>query len=80
MFNNAGTLVRVRGHALVQMDVGANDDTKAVGLGLMIADDQQFTAGATAFPSPIDDLDDDWLRHSIAVLPQIKEPGFAWPL
>ena len=59
----AGTIVRVRGQAVATMDVGAADDRMVVGLGLIVGSDDQFAAGAAAFPSPTDDLDGDWLWH-----------------
>ena len=47
---------------------GAADSGKAIGLGLMIASDDQLAAGATAFPGPLADADADWLWHSYMLL------------
>ena len=62
--NAAGTLVRLRGYATVSMDVAAADNTQVVALGMIVGSDDQVAAGATAFPSPMDDLDADWIWHS----------------
>ena len=71
VFSSSQTLMRVRGRVLVAMDVGAADESMVVAVGLIIADDTQFTAGATAFPSPISDLAADWLWHGFFPLRSI---------
>ncbi len=66
--DDTGTIVRSRGFVRAVMDVGAAGDTIVGGFGLYIASDDQLAAGVTAFPSPILDLDADWMWHSFAVL------------
>ncbi len=68
---HAATIVRVRGDALVMMDVGAADEGLTVGMGLIVGSDDQVAIGSTAFPSPSDDLDADWLWHSFFSLRSI---------
>ena len=67
-YNTAGTIVRVRGSWVAGLDGPAANDKLVIGLGLMVADDDQVTAGATAFPSPIEDTDADWLWYSYIAL------------
>ena len=62
-FGSAETLMRIRGHALVIMDPGAADETMVVHIGITVADDAQFTAGATAFPSPTTNQEENWVWH-----------------
>ena len=62
------TIRRVRGTWLTMLDVGAGGDAGSIGMGLMVASDTQVTAGATAFPSPADFFEADWLWHSFSML------------
>ncbi len=68
VMNTAGTIVRTRGEVLVMMDVGAGADTIAVAMGLMVLPDAVVAAAGTAFPSPSEVLDGDWLWHGFALL------------
>ena len=61
--NAPGTIVRIRGHVSVQMDVGAADDSIACAVGIIVVNDDALAIGATAIPSPSDDLDADWIWH-----------------
>ena len=61
--NIAGTLMRVRGDIQVLLDVGAADDSMSCAAGLIVANDDAVAIGPTAFPSPSDDLDADWVWH-----------------
>ena len=63
LFIAAGTVVRIRGHASVGMDVGAADNAGAVALGLIIVKNNALVAGATAVPSPVNEIDAEWLWH-----------------
>ncbi len=58
------TVFRCRGEVTANMDIAAVDDGAVLGLGLIVAKDQMVTAGQAAFPSPIADLDADWIWHS----------------
>ncbi len=60
----AGTIVRVRGHVQTYLDVGAADDAIVVAFGLILGTEEQVAIGSTAFPSPADDLDAEWLYHA----------------
>ena len=64
VFNAPGTIMRVRGYASITIDAGAAADSMVLALGLIVANDDLVSAGATAFASPINDLDADWLWHS----------------
>ena len=66
--NQSATLVRTRGEILFALDGAADGVATAIGLGMIVGNDDQFTAGATAFPSPISDLDADWLWHGFILL------------
>ena len=72
-FNEAGTIYRCRGNLLALLDVQAAGNVNLLGVGLMVASDAQVAAGATAFPSPIDAVDADWIWHSF--LPLKSETG-----
>ena len=61
--NASATVMRVRGHINVGMDVGAADNKGVVAVGLIIGTDDAVAVGATAFPSPADDIDADWFWH-----------------
>ena len=59
-----GTIARIRGDVSVYMDVGAADDSAVFGVGLIVGNDDAVSVGSTAFPSPVSDLDADWIWHS----------------
>ncbi len=61
----AGTIMRVRGHVGVGMDVGAADDAGVVGVGLIVGTDAAVAVGSTAFPSPLDQFEADWMWHGL---------------
>ncbi len=64
----SGTIVRVRGHVAVAMDVGAADDSGVVGIGLILGSADAVSVGSTAFPSPLDDTAANWLWHGLFAL------------
>ena len=70
--NTPGTIVRVRGHCAAALDVGAADNAMIIGAGLIVVDDDAVAAGAASIPSPIDDLDADWLWHGFFALNSIS--------
>jgi len=47
------------------MDVGAADSAGVVGVGIIVGSTDALGVGATAFPSPIDDMDAEWLWHGL---------------
>ncbi len=61
--NGSGTVVRLRGHVSVQIDGPADGDKKCVAMGLILATDAATAIGGTALPSPITDLDAEWIWH-----------------
>ena len=61
------TLARVRGNARGHMEAAAAADSMIVGLGLIVVEEQAFTAGAASVPSPTDDLNAEWLWHQLFV-------------
>ena len=67
-FSQAETLVRTRGEILVALDGPTDNDVKCVGIGIMIVTDAALAAGATAVPSPTDDLDAPWVWHQFVNL------------
>ncbi len=64
----AGTIMRCRGNILATLDVGAASDKAVIGMGLIVATESQVTAGTTAIPSPLTDLDEKWIWHSFGCL------------
>ncbi len=66
--NVSATLLRCRGDVTVMFDGVADGDKKVIGMGLIFASDAQVAAGVTAFPSPIDVLEADWLWHQFCTL------------
>ena len=71
VFSSSQTLMRVRGRVAVGLDVPSADAAMVVGVGMIIGDANQVTAGSTAFPSPIEDLAADWLWHGLYPLQSI---------
>ncbi len=67
----AGTIMRVRGDVLLNMDVAAADNSMVAAVGLIVGNDDAVAVGSTAFPSPVADLDADWLWHSFFTLRSI---------
>jgi len=63
VFGGSGTVMRIRGNVLVQMDITSAEDAIAVGLGLILATDAAVTAGALSIPSPATNLDAEWIWH-----------------
>ncbi len=66
--NQSSTLMRTRGEILLVLDGPGDGDTMSVGCGLIIGTDDNVAAGATAFPSPVTDLDAQWLWHGFILL------------
>ena len=74
------TLHRLRGNVLVNMDVGAADQSMVVGLGVALVSTDAFTVGGTSLPSPIDDDEFPWIWHQFVPLrsitgTQVDEPS-----
>jgi len=65
--NQRVTLARVRGNARGHMESAAASDSMIVGLGLIVVEEQAFTAGAASMPSPTDDPNAEWLWHQLFV-------------
>ncbi len=63
-----GTIARVRGDCLAVLDVGAADDSAVAAVGLIVGTDAAVSVGSNAFPSPVSDLDAEWLWHSFFAL------------
>jgi len=61
----ATTLVRCRGHYQIRFVPDAANSSQIAGLGLIIVDEQAFTAGAASVPSPTDDMDEEWVWHGL---------------
>ena len=63
-----GTLMRSRGELVASIDAPTDGDKVIISYGLIIADDDQVTAGVTAFPNPQTDMDANWLWHGFIPL------------
>jgi len=70
------TSIRLRGHGQFRFRPAAADDAIIVGLGLIHVSSDAFAVGATAVPSPIDDLDGDWVWHRLFA-PAVGTQAFA---
>ncbi len=66
--NQSSTLMRARGEIKAGLDGPTDGMVGAVGFGLIVGSDDQLAAGQTAFPSPVSDLDADWLWHGWILL------------
>jgi len=62
---SGATLIRTRGTGSVKMDPAAADASGVLAIGLGIYSSDAFTAGAASLPSPLTDLDYDWVWHSL---------------
>ncbi len=63
VFNEAQTLVRLRGYASATIDPSAAGDIIVISMGFILADDDAVAAGAASIPSPTNDTDGDWIWH-----------------
>ena len=63
-----GTLMRTRGNLVTGIDGSVSDDKVIVGMGIIKATEEQLAVGVTALPSPVLDLDAEWLWHSFGCL------------
>ena len=59
------TLVRSRGAGQYRFRPAAANDVHVVGVGLIVVNSDAFAIGATAIPSPTDDIDAEWIYHRI---------------
>ena len=66
--NERLTLVRLRGHGFIHMDAGAALDAIIVGIGLTIVDEEAFAAGVGSLPTPLTDMESDWVWHGVFAL------------
>ena len=66
--NERLTLIRLRGHGFIHMDAGAALDSTVVGVGLIIVPDEAFAAGVGSVPTPLADMDAEWVWHSVFAL------------
>ncbi len=62
------TIVRLRGHGILHLDAGAAFDSMVVGIGLIVAPTEAFTAGVASLPSPLTDMEAPWIWHDTFVL------------
>ena len=62
------TLLRSRGSIVVHMVADVASASMVVGCGLGVFNTDAFTIGATALPSPIDDIGFSWIWHKFFVL------------
>jgi len=70
------TLVRMRGSAFVHLDATSLQDSMIVALGIIIVSSEAFAAGVGSVPSPLTDMDRDWVWHSLFVLgPAVQAAG-----
>ena len=60
-----GALCGYQARIQASIDGPADGDISSIGVGLTIGTDDQVSAGSSAFPSPLNDLDDDWFWHHI---------------
>ncbi len=70
-FAATGTVIRLRGHINVGMDVAAADNAMVMAVGIIVATDDAIAAGAASLPSPFDDADSEWLWHGYFALKSI---------
>ena len=63
-----GTLIRSRGEILASIDGPTDGDKIGIGFGLIRGTEEQVAVGASAVPSPLDDLDADWVWHGFILL------------
>ena len=68
-----GTIVRVRGELLVQLDAGAVDERVVLALGLKVVSENAAAAGVASVPGPFVDGADDWFWHGYAVMLSLAE-------
>ena len=67
--NQSSTLMRVHGEIMFRLATSAAAlGSKILGCGLIAASDDQFAAGASAFPNPITDMDAAWLWHGFGLV------------
>ncbi len=62
-FNGAGTVARVRGQVLINLDATAVNEQVVIALGLIKVDNDALAVGVTAIPKPHIDGDAEWLWH-----------------
>ncbi len=65
---NAGTIMRCRGEVVASVDGPADGDKVGIGVGLIVVNDDAVAAGAAAVPSPLNDLDAEWIWHGFLLL------------
>jgi len=63
--NERLTVIRLRGHGFIHLDAGAVEESLVVGIGLIIAPSEAFTAGVGSLPTPLADMDAPWIWHDI---------------
>ena len=66
--NERLTIVRLRGHGFIHMDAGAALDSTVVGIGLIVAPTEAFSAGVGSVPTPLADMEAPWIWHDIFAL------------
>ena len=66
-FGARPTLTRVRGNWAGHMVPAAASDSMIVGLGLIVVSTDAFVAGAASVPSPLEDLNAEWVWHQLIV-------------
>jgi len=66
--NERLTIVRLRGHGYIHLDAGAVEESAVVGIGLIIAPTEAFSAGVGSVPTPLTDMEAPWIWHDVFAL------------
>ena len=60
----AATLVRTRGHLVVEMLTSGGVTNQVTGaVGMIVASQDAFSVGVTALPGPLSDIENDWFVY-----------------
>ena len=62
------TIIRLRGELLVTALMNAATDSMRIAMGMILVSDEAFAAGVASIPSPISDIDDDWMYHQFMLV------------
>jgi len=63
--NERLTIIRLRGHGFIHLDAGAVEESAVVGIGLIVAPTEAFTAGVGSLPTPLTDMEAPWIWHDV---------------
>ena len=64
----AATIVRIRGQLLASIDGPVDGDKVVVAAGFIAVTEEQVAVGPTAIPSPLSDLDAEWIWHGFLLM------------